>query len=81
MPLGVGGAGEGMEWRRGTLRDLQIEWGGGTRGEREDGPRRGKGSGHSEEDVCVGAEDQEEDVTRESGGKKGRGGRGASRKR
>lgn len=49
-------------------------------GEREDGPRRGKGSGHSEEAVCVGAEDQEEDVTRESGGKKGQGG-GASRKR
>lgn len=57
MPLGVGGAGEGMEWRRGTLRGLQIEWGVEFRGERGDGTRRGKGSGRSEEDVCVGAED------------------------
>lgn len=30
--MGVGGAGEGMEWRRGTLLGLQTEWGGGTRG-------------------------------------------------
>lgn len=36
----------------------------------------GKGSGHlAEENVCVGKEDLEVDVTRESGGKKGEGGR------
>lgn len=80
MPLWGRRGREGMEWRRGTLRGLQIEWewNSGEPGRMAPGEKGIWPFGGG----CVRwGGGQEEDVTRESGGKKGRGGRGASRKR